>query len=107
MHAIPFAAREVFDLFLLIRPSKIETGAVAARIHFGFTELDCVLAVRNHLVHALVAVEAPILIHVAKLDGLSDLDRSSIRLLLADDHLKHGGLAGTVRADHTDNAAFR
>ncbi len=106
MHAITFPAREVFYFFLLIRPGKVEPRAVATRVDLDLAKLHRVLAVRNDFIYGLIPVEASILIHVAQLHRLADYDGASIGFFFSNDHLEHGRLAGTVRANHTDDSTL-
>src|SRR4029079_12262003 len=74
-----------------------------ARIDLDFPELYRVLAVRNHFVHGFAAVEAAVLIHVAKLHGVTDLNRAGIGLVFPDDHPEQGGFPGAVGTDDADD----
>src|SRR5690606_28680770 len=47
------------------------------------------------------------LVHIAELDGLTDLDGPGVGLLLANDHAEERRFTGTVRADNADNGSGR
>ncbi len=107
VHAVAFPARQVLDLLLLIGPGEVEAGAVAASIDLGLAQHDRVLSLGNDFIHRLVGIERTVLIDVAELHCFADPDCSAVRLLLADDHAEHGGLACTVGTDDADDAALR
>ncbi len=65
------------------------------------------MSLGNDFVHRLVGIERPILIHVTELDRFADANGPRVRLLLADNHAEHGGLARTVGTDDADDAALR
>src|SRR5215813_12300819 len=108
MHPVPLAARERRDLLLLVGALEVEGGAVGARIHLALAERNDVLPAGNFLPHVLLAVERIAgLIDVAEMNRFADLDRALVGFFLSDDHAKQRRLAGTVRADHADDAARR
>src|SRR5215468_1502887 len=107
MNTVAFPAREILDFLLLVGSGEIETGAIATRIHLDFAQLYGFMSFGNHLVDGLAAVEASILIHIAELHRLADLDGPGVWLVLSDDHFKQRCLAGTIRTDHTDDPTFR
>src|SRR5437899_2350999 len=108
MHAIAFAARELAHLLLLVRPAEIEQRAIGAARHLAAAEVDLVLSIRNLLPDRVGRDEAIAgLIDIAELDRVADPETAAVRRLLPGDHMKQGGLAGTVRADHPDDAAGR
>src|ERR1700722_2647430 len=108
MHAVAFAAGKLSDFLLLIAALEVEGRAVAARIHLALAEQDDVLAVGDFLPDALLAVERVArLVDITKMHRLADLDRACIRLLLPGDHAEQRGLAGAIRPDNADNAAWR
>ena len=62
-------------------------------------DVDDVSALRNRLVGRLVGVEVVTrLIDIGEHDRFADLDRSRVRLLLAEDYLEECRLAGSVGA---------
>src|SRR5215467_6548775 len=106
MNTVAFSARQLFDFLLLVGSGEIETGAIATRIHLDFAQLYGFMSFRYHLVDSLAAVEAPILIHIAELHRLTDLDGTGVRFVLSDDHVKQRCLTGAIRTDHPDDPAF-
>ena len=67
-----------------------------------------VLAVGDLLEDRVLVVQGvAVLVDVGEHDGLAQLDRAGVGLLLADDHAEERGLAGAVGADDADDAAPR
>ena len=106
VHPVAFAAGDVLHLLLLIGAREVEPGAVGPGVDFGLAEHNGLVALGDDLVDGFVRIQAAILVHVAQLDRLTNLDRSRIRFLYPDDHPEHRRLTGSVRTDHADNAAF-
>src|SRR3990170_2580982 len=108
MNAVALSARELADLLLLIRPLEVEPADIGAGRHLAGAKLDHVAAAGDLLEHRLLAVERIArLIDIAELHRVADADTAVVRRLLADDHAEERGLAGAVRADHADDAAWR
>ena len=90
-------------------PLKLNAADIGAGrdLHL-VAELHDVEAAGDLLPDVLLVVQVvAALVDVAELDGVAELDRAGVRLLLAGDHLEQGRLAGAVRADHADDAAGR
>jgi hypothetical protein len=92
---------------LLLGARKIEAGHVGAGVDQRLPSSICSLppVISSQMLFWGSSVAA--LIDIGELDGLADADGAAVRLLLADDHFKQGGLAGAVGADHTHDAAGR
>src|SRR5258708_31156317 len=108
MDAIPLSTRECPHLPLLPGALEIEPRDVGARSDFSLAELDLVGAPGDFFEHRLIGVERfAALIDMADANRFADPQRSAVGLLLARDHAEQRGLAGTVRADDTNDAAAR
>src|SRR6187431_2883497 len=108
MNAVAFSARELADLLLLVGPLEVEPADIGAGRHLAGPELDHVAAAGDLLEHRLLAVERIArLIDIAELHRVADADGAVVRLVLSHDHAEQRGLAGAVRTDHADNAAWR
>ena len=108
VHAVPLAAREVLDELLLVRAAEVEPRDVLPRVELALAERDHVLVARDLLPDGVLRLEAATrLVDVGELDGVADLERASVRLLLARDHPEERRLAGAVRADHADDPPGR
>ena len=84
MDAVPFAARQVADLLLLVLALKIEAGDVGPGVHLAIAHLDRVMTAGDFLVDGLFRVErVAVLIDVAQLDGIADADIAALAQRLA------------------------
>ena len=71
-------------------------------------ELDDFIAAGDFFPDILVRLQMiAALVDIAEMHGVTDADRTGIRLFLTGDHLEQRGLTGAVRADNADNAARR
>src|SRR5439155_8881172 len=106
---IALAPGEILDLLLLIGSAEAERGGVRARVDLALADHDEVLApVGDLFPHAAGADEAvAALVHVGQRNGLADLQRPRVRLLLAEDHAEQRRLAGAVGADDAHEPAPR
>ncbi len=89
-------------------PVKVEASYVGPRVDLAAAHLERVVAAGDFLVHGLVGGQrVAVLIDVAQLDRVADLQLAAVGLFLADDHAEQRGLAGAVGADDADDAARR
>src|SRR5215472_14212987 len=108
MHAVALAARELANLLLLVAALKVERADISTRRHGAFAQLEHVEPARDFLPHGLAGIERIArLIDVADLHSLADTHRSSVRLLLANDHLEERCLSRSVGTNDADNATRR
>src|SRR5713101_5299560 len=106
--AVALASRELTDLLLLVDALEVERTAIGAARHLAGAELDDVEPSRQFLPHRLVGIERlAALVDITQLHRRPDGERPRIGLVLADDHLEQGRLAGAVGTDHADDAAGR
>src|SRR5580698_4805556 len=107
MHAVAFTAGELADLLLLVGALEVEGAGVRAGIYLPFAKVDHVLPVGNLFPDVLAAVEfVARLVDVTELDAITDVDGAFVGLFLAGDHAEQRGLAGAVRADDANDAAW-
>src|SRR5690349_22028139 len=108
MHAVALAARDLPDLFLLVRAAEVEQRAIGAAGDPAAAEIDLVLPAGDLLPDRVVRAERVArLVDIAELYGFADADMAGIGLFLARYHAEQRRLARAVRADHADNAARR
>src|SRR5690606_10530473 len=108
VNAVALAAREEPDLLLLVRALEVEGADIGAARHGGTAKLDDVGAARDFLPDGHVGIErVAALVDITHDDGLADLERAAVGLLLPGEHAEERGLAGAVRADDADDAAGR
>src|SRR5262249_16052886 len=89
VHPVALAAGHDHGRLLLIRALEPERGHVGAAGDLDVADADMRLAVRDHLPHVLMRVDAAAgLVNVGDRDRLADPDIAGVRLLLADDHLE-------------------
>ena len=108
VHPVALTARQLADLFLLIRPFEVEPGDIGAALHFALAQRDVVELAGDFLPHRCCIFQAVTgLVDVAELDRVAQAQLAAVRLFLAGDHAKQRRLAGAVGADDTDDAARR
>src|SRR5215218_1452536 len=104
MDAVPLPARERPDRLLLVRAAEVEAGHVRPCRDLARARLDDLDAVRDLLEYRPGPVElVASLVDVRELDGLADVDRACVWLLLADEHPEQRRLARAVGADDADD----
>ncbi len=105
VEAVALAAGQHTGELLLVGSLETEARDIGARRHFDAADLDEVVAVGDRLPQVLVRVEArAVLVDVADLDGLADLEVAARKRFEADDRLEERRLADAVRADDADDA---
>ena len=105
IQTIAFTTGQHAGELLLVGTLEAEGRHIRAGRHFNTGNLDEVKTVRHGLPQVLIRVEAStILIHIADLHGLADLQRARRQRFKTNNGLEQGGLTHTVRADHADNA---
>ncbi|CDE77337.1 uncharacterized protein BN692_00232 [Sutterella sp. CAG:521] len=108
MQTTTFAARKRADQFLLIAAFKIKASEVSTRRHLEFTDLKDILTVTYRFPSSLViGKRVAHLIHGTDFDRLTDFNLTAIGFFFTQNHLKKGGLTGTVRTDHAHNCSGR
>ncbi len=108
MDAVPFAARQLADLFLLLRAAEIEPGDIGARVHALAAEFDFIHAAGDFFENRVVVVQGvAVLVDVGEDDGGAKHHLAGVGFFLAHDHPEHCCLARAVRADNADNRPFR
>ena len=126
VQAVTFTTRKHADLFILIRACKIKPAAVCVGIYFtnaafkgtaffiNGTKLYKVSAAAQSFINSLIFIKtASHLVNVNKLNSLSNLNSSRIRLFTArktsriSNHLEKCCFTGTVRTNNTHNRTSR
>jgi hypothetical protein len=104
---VALAAGEHARLLLLVRALEAEAETYA-REGISTCRPGCSRARPRRPPRRLLRVDAAaVLVDVAELDRLADLDLAGVRLLEPDDRLEQRRLAGAVRADDADDAVAR
>src|SRR5690606_33470609 len=105
VQAVALAAGEHAGLLLLVRALEAELADVGARGDLDLADLDEVEPVGDDLPEVLLRVDVlAVLVDVADLDALTDLQLAAVELLEAHDGLEQGGLADAVGADAAHDA---
>src|SRR5258708_32634932 len=108
MDTISLPARKVGDALLLVAAAEVEPRDVLTRVHLPRAEHDRVEPAGDLLPHSARRIEVGAgLVDIGKLHGLADGQHTGVRRLLAGDHAEQRRLASAVRADDTDDAAWR
>ena len=108
VQAVALAAGQLAHLGLLVSALEVEAGDVGAAGDRAIAERDLVQSAGDLLPNGLVGIERVTrLVDIRQLDGLAELERARVGLLLPGDHPQQGGLAGAVGADHADDPASR
>src|SRR5699024_5724175 len=103
--SVALAAGEHTGLLLLVRALEAELGDVGARGDLDLADLDEVEPVGDDLPEVLLRVDVlAVLVDVADLDALADLQVAAVQRFQADAGLEQRGLADAVGADHADDA---
>src|SRR5690348_8941574 len=108
MHSVSLTAREDVHLLLLMRPLGVAGADIDSRLRGALAEVDHYLAAADLIRRRAVRVQAVArLVDVAEPDGVADAEFAAIGRVLAGDHAEQRRLAGAVRADDADDAAWR
>ena len=108
VQTVAFAAGQHAHQLLLVGTLEAEGRHVGAGRHFHAGHLDEVESVGHGLPQVLVRVKAgTVLVDVADLHGVADLERTGGQRLQADDGLEQGGLACAVGTDQGNDLAVR
>ena len=108
MHPVAFTAGEIANALLLILALEVEPPDIGPGVHLVLADLKDVVPVGDLLPDGLAIIQVvAALVDVGEIHGFAQTQAAGIRLLLADDHAEHGGLAGAVGADDAADAAGR
>src|SRR4029078_10050543 len=95
------------NFLLLVCPGKVKGGNISTCVDLPSAEFERIGSLGNFLVNGLLRVKRTRLVHISQLNALPNFDGTPVRLLMTDDHLEQGSLAGAVRTHNTDDRAGR
>ena len=105
MDPVALTAGQISDALAVIGALEVEARHVRAAVDFAATDFEHFAAAGDLVVNGCVGVEVvAVLVDVAEVNGVADLDRAGIRFFTAGEHLEQGRLAGAIRTDDADNA---
>ena len=107
MNAVALPPRQLTDLFLLVCALEVEGSDIAARRNLALAQLNNVHPVGDFFPNILVVVQhVTVLIDITQFHGLTQTDRTRVRLFLSGDHAEQRGFTGPVRANNTNDPAW-